>query len=205
MFPRLLSFSVAFVAAALAASPAAAGLSEVGAHMRAARTMTAEFTQTSASGQVLKGKLILARPGKVRFQYEPGVPLLVVSNGSMLSMIDYEVDQVSRWPIRSTPLAVFLDPDKELERYATVLPQRDARSVEVMARDPKHPEYGTLTMVFDRDPAAPGGLSLSSWRVLDAQGNLTRVNLSNVRFNVPVADYNFGFRDPRPRRQGGRL
>ena len=61
-----------------------------------------------------------------------------------------------------------------------------ADSLTVEARDRKHPEYGIITMYFDRDAAAPGKLALAGWNVVDAQGNTTRVALSDVRFNVDV-------------------
>ena len=49
------------------------------AYIRAVTTLTADFTQTDRSGQTLTGKLTLKQPGKIRFQYQKGVPLLIVS------------------------------------------------------------------------------------------------------------------------------
>ena len=157
--------------------------------------MTAAFTQTAANGTTLTGKLLLARPGKIRFQYDKA-PLLVVADGKRLSVVDYEVAQVSQWPIKSTPLGVLLDGDADLARYAHVSGVV-ANGVLVEARDTNHPEYGAITLVFARDAAAPGGLSLTGWTSLDAQNNRTEVALSDVRYNVAVAGSNFAFRDPR--------
>ena len=82
---------------------------------------------------------------------------------------------------------------------------RQARSpggdnvVSVEVRDTKHPEYGVITLIFVRDPSAPGGLELSSWVALDAQNKRTTVRLSNQRYGVAVPDSAFNFRDPRSR------
>lgn len=190
------------VAAFTVAAPAQASLPEVSAHFRATQTMTADFVQTSASGAVARGKLTLARPGKVRFQYEPSVPLLIVADGKSLAMIDYEVAQVSKWPIGGTPLAALLDPNADVGKYGRILAPGQGGMpgfVTVESKDKKHPEYGTMTLYFARDGKAPGGLSLSGWRVLDAQGNTTQVQLSNVRFNVAVDKSAFTYRDPRQR------
>ena len=46
---------------------------------------------------------------------------------------------------------------------------------------------------------------LSAWRVLDAQGNVTQVQLANTRFNVAVDKTAFTYRDPRPRAARGRV
>ncbi len=191
-----------FAAMALWATPAFASLSEVSAHLTAARTMTADFVQTAAGGSVARGTVTLARPGRVRFEYDPSVPMLVVANGRTLTMIDYEVAQVSSWPIRGTPLAVLLDPTISLNGFAKILGPDEGGLpgfVTVQARDRKHPEYGVLTLYFARDGQAPGGLTLSAWRALDAQGTMTQVQLSRVQYNVAVSKAKFTYRDPRAR------
>ena len=52
--------------------------------------------QTGPDGRQMRGAMTLARPGKVRFQYEPTVPFLVVADGRQVSLVDYEVAQVQR-------------------------------------------------------------------------------------------------------------
>ena len=70
----------------LATAPAAAaGLPEVQTHLRAVATMTADFSQTDQIGKTLTGTLSLKRPVRIRFQYEKGVPLLIVGDGTPFS------------------------------------------------------------------------------------------------------------------------
>ncbi|MFM9978344.1 MAG: LolA family protein [Sphingomonadaceae bacterium] len=193
---RIVTILAVTVAGPAAAQPA--DLSLVAAHLRSVTTMTADFAQTDRSGKTLKGALTLKRPGRIRFQYEPQVPLLIVGDGRALTFIDYSVKQVSRWPIGNSPLAVLLDPSRNLDAVAQIMPSADSRIVLAEARDPKHPEYGTITLAFARDSAAPAGLRLQGWVALDAQNNRTTVRLSNQRFNLPVSDQAFRWRDPRP-------
>ena len=40
--------------------------------------------------------------------------MLIVGDGKALTLIDYEVRQVQRWPIGNSPLAVLLDPNQDL-------------------------------------------------------------------------------------------
>ncbi|WP_293880780.1 outer membrane lipoprotein carrier protein LolA [Sphingomonas sp.] len=173
-------------------------LTAVSAHLKAVQTMTADFAQTDRSGKVLTGQLTLKRPGKIRFQYQAGVPILIVGDGKSLTFIDYSVKQVSRWPIGNSPLGVLLDPSKDLTRFARILDTGDNRIVLAEARDPRHPEYGAITLAFAREPGAPGGMRLQGWVTLDSQNNRTSVRLSNQRFNIPVSDGAFAWRDPRP-------
>jgi outer membrane lipoprotein-sorting protein len=188
--------AAAFLPLSPVSAQAAAPLSQVTAHLKAVDTMTANFSQTGRGGQTLNGVLTMKRPGKVRFQYAKGVPLLIVGDGKALTMIDYQVKQVSRWPIGNSPLSVLLNPNQDLARIATVT-RNDAQVLLVSARDPKRPEFGTITISFAKVPSAPAGLMLQGWTMVDAQNARSTVQLSNQRFNVAVADTAFRYVDPR--------
>lgn len=191
-------------AAAVSVTPAAAqaapnpDVDRAVAALRAITTMRADFVQTDRNGQRLTGVITLQRPGKIRFQYQPGVPFLIVSDGAALTMIDYEVRQVSRWPIRNSPLGALLDPNKDVARFARLLPTGSPDVLSMEIKDPRHPEYGTLTMVMVRKASAPGGLQLDSWVALDSQNHRTTVRLSNQQYGVSVPANTFRYNDPRP-------
>ena len=190
--------TAALIAPAPILAQATSPLSQVSAHLKAVNTMVADFVQTDRAGRSINGKLTLKRPGKIRFQYQKGYPVLIVGDGRALTMIDYEVRQVSRWPIGNSPLGVILNPDKDLSRVATVI-QNDPQVLVVRARDPKKPEYGTITLAFTKSGGAPAGLMLRGWTTIDAQNNRTTVKLANQQFNVAVADSAFRWNDPRPK------
>jgi outer membrane lipoprotein-sorting protein len=189
---------VAIVAAIapVVAAPAT-DLAAVQRHLQSIRTMTADFTQTDRNGKVLTGVLTLKQPGKIRFQYEKGVPILIVAEGGALTFIDYSVNQVQRWPIKNSPRGVLLDPGRDISRYAKVMPTSNDRVISVEANDPKHPEYGRITLVFARDPSAPAGLELQGWVALDSQNNRTTIRLSKQRYGVDIGDNMFRWNDPR--------
>jgi outer membrane lipoprotein-sorting protein len=170
-------------------------------HMKAVGTMSANFTQTDRSGGTLTGKLLLKRPGQVRFEYQKDVPLLIVADGRALTMVDYEVKQVQRWPIRNSPLAALLDPGQDLARFGKILPTGTSDVVSVEVRDPKRPEYGTITMIFVDKPGAPGGLTLNGWVALDSKNNRTTIRLNNITYNGMIAKNAFTWKDPRPVRR----
>jgi outer membrane lipoprotein-sorting protein len=199
MLAPALAAGVALAAPAIAQS--ANALSAIQSHLKSTGSMTADFVQTDRNGQRLSGQLTLKRPGKIRFQYQKDVPMLIVGDGSSLTMIDYQVKQVQRWPVKNSPLSALLDPDRDLSQYATLMPTSTDDVVSVEVRDPKRPEYGTITMVFVRDGAAPAGLRLRGWVALDSQNNRTRIDLTNQKFNVAVADSAFKWTDPRPKQR----
>jgi len=178
--------------------PAQDTLNSVVAALRGISTLKADFIQTDRNGQRLSGVLTLKRPGRIRFQYEAGVPLLIVSDGRALTLIDYEVNQVQRWPIRNSPLGALLDPNRDVSRYGTLQRTGNPDVVSIEVRDRSHPEYGVITLIFVRKASAPGGLELVSWVALDSQNKRTTIRLSNQRYGMAVADNEFRWKDPRP-------
>jgi outer membrane lipoprotein-sorting protein len=163
-------------------------------HLSAVQTMTADFTQTDAKGRVDGGTLQMKRPGRVRFAYSAG-DLLLVANGKTLTFVDYSVGQKSSWPLGRTPLGPLLSNSPDFDGKAEILPSNDSRVVVARARNAG--QYGQLTLAFLRNPSAPGGLQLYGWTAIDPQNHRTTVKLSNVRFNVAVADDAFTFADPK--------
>ena len=189
--------SATFALSAPAAAEDSADLAGAVAALRAITTMRADFIQADANGQRVKGVLTLKRPGRIRFQYEKGVPILIVSDGTALTFVDYQVRQVQRWPIKSSPLGALLDPKRDVAKYGRVIQTGSDRIVSIEVSDKARPEYGVITLVFTRKAGAPGGLELSSWAALDSQNRRTIVTLSNQQYGIPVADNTFRFNDPR--------
>jgi chaperone LolA len=196
---RSLAVLLAIPALAAAAPARADDLAQVQQHLASVTSMTASFAQQDRNGRVVTGEMTLKRPGKIRFQYQKGVPQLIVADGRSLYFIDYQVRQVNRWPIGNSPLAVLLNPKRDITRFAKLNPTGDPRVISIVVHDPDHPEYGRITMIFDKNASAPGGLMLQGWVALDSQNNVTRIRLSNQRFNADIADGAFRWNDPRQR------
>jgi len=190
--------ALAVAPSALSAQAAPAGLAQVQSHLRAVTTMTARFTQTDRRGRALNGTLTIKRPGRIRFDYGRSANMLIVGDGRALTFIDYDVGQRQRWPINDSPLSVLLNPNQDLSRFSRVV-RNDAEVLMIEARDPRRREFGTITIAFAKVASAPAGLMLQGWNTRDAQNNLTSVRLSGQRFNVPVADSAFRYREPQRR------
>jgi len=193
-FARALMPAVVIAAAVPAAAADSPDLARLKAHIGSVQTMTASFVQTDARGRSAAGTLQLKRPGKVRFQYGSG-DLLLVADGKQLWFLDYQVGQKNHWPLNRTPLGVLLSGSPDLKGRAQIVPNPDSRVVSVRARDPA--QYGSLTLVFLRSAAAPGGLQLYGWTAVDGQNYRTTVKLSNVRYNVAVPESAFTFAEPK--------
>ena len=189
--------SLAVPSATAEAQSRSADLDRAVRALRAISTMRADFTQTDRAGNVLSGELTLRNPGRIRFEYGRGANMLVVSDGKALTLVDYEVNQVERWPISNSPLGALLNPNSEMSRYGTVESAPGASTVSIRVRDPNRPEFGAITLIFTENGSAPGNLQLTNWVAIDSQNNRTTVRLRNHRYGVSVPDSAFTYRDPR--------
>src|SRR6476659_9556297 len=58
-----------------------AAIDEIGSYINGFRSLQGEFTQVSPKGTVSKGVFYLSKPGKMRFEYSPPNPFIIVSDG----------------------------------------------------------------------------------------------------------------------------
>jgi outer membrane lipoprotein-sorting protein len=188
---------VAIIASAPVLAAESPDLARLKAHLAAVQTMTADFSQTDAKGQVATGTLEMKRPGRIRFAYSGG-DLLLVADGQRLTFLDYSVGQKSSWPLARTPLGPLLSASPDFNGKAEILPSADRRVV--VARAKSSGQYGQLTLAFLRNGSAPGGLELYGWTAIDPQGHRTTVRLSNIRFNVAVPDSAFTYAEPKKKK-----
>ncbi|MBO6504717.1 MAG: outer-membrane lipoprotein carrier protein LolA [Kordiimonadaceae bacterium] len=169
-------------------------------YMDTVQSLEADFIQYAPDGGVAKGKLSLARPGRVRFDYEDDIPFLVVADGKTLNFIDYEIGQVTRWPVGDTPLRALLGGSTDLASIGAnieVAPFDNPELVALHAVDVERPELGHITVYFQQQPYVDQKLRLLRWDVTDAQGQITSVELLDSKINVELAEKLWEFDDPR--------
>lgn len=168
----------------LAAAPLSArdraDIERVNQYLNSIETLEADFIQAGSDGQLAEGKLYLRRPGRLRFQYAPPSPLLLVGDGLWLVLYDRELDQVSRWPLNDTPLAPLVKDNVDLNGGTRVTEvRRNPGTLGLTLVDPEKPEEGSVTVIFSEPP-----LTLRQWRIIDAQGSTVDVALRNLQLNV---------------------
>lgn len=171
-----------------------ADLARVEAYLNGVKTVRARFMQISSTGELAEGDFYLLRPGKMRIQYSPPVPILIVADGTWLIYYDRELEQVSYIPLDSTPAGILVaDKISLLSDDVTVTGfEHQAGMVRVTLVRTDSPEEGSLTLVFSDQP-----LALRKWAVVDAQGVVTNVSLIDAHFDVPLDPNLFRFKNPK--------
>lgn len=175
-------------------------LKSVQTYMETVNTLEADFVQRAPNGNLARGTLFMARPGKIRFDYKDDIPFLVVADGKTLNFVDYEIGQITKWPVKDTPLRALLGSSTDLasvNAHIEAEPSGLKGLIALSARDADKPELGEITVYFEEAPDLAGGLKLLSWVVLDAKGEVTTVELSRQAANIELAENLWEFEDPR--------
>jgi outer membrane lipoprotein-sorting protein len=151
------------------------------------------FVQTDPRGAVSEGSFYLHRPGKARFAYDPPSGLTIASNGKIVAVVDTHLRTFQSYPLRLTPLSLFLARDVRLDRGVAVTKvTRLADGFSIVARDGRKQAEGRITLTFAQAP-----LRLTGWTVTDAQGAATRVRLAGFAPSGPLDPALFELSDPR--------
>jgi outer membrane lipoprotein-sorting protein len=168
-------------------------LARIETYLSAIVTMDARFLQV-ANGRMAEGRVTMARPGKMRIDYDPPVPVQMIANGIWVLYFDKKLNQTSYIPAARTPLAVLLRDRVKLDDKVTVTKvERSPSAARISLVLSDSPESGTLTVVFEDAP-----LRLVKWELLDAAGTQIEVALLDPRFGVPLDHAQFDIADPRP-------
>lgn len=106
----LLGASVAWAAPVPAALSAqdTLELQRIAAYLNGIRTMTARFQQIANNGALSTGLLWVARPGRMRFEYDPPNAITLLADSTSVYYWDKQLGQVSKYDLRSTPAWFFL-------------------------------------------------------------------------------------------------
>ena len=189
-----LSLSVAYAAAPVGSAKLTetdkADLKRIADYFNTVRTMQGRFLQVAPDGSAAEGKIYMTRPGRFRFEFDPPVPMLIVSDGAYIIMEDRELKTVERIPLGATPLDLLLRDTVNFDDSIGVAKvERGAAILRVTLFAPDRPKEGALTIVFGDKP-----LEFAGWTVTDAQGKDTAITLSKIDVNPQINPrlYNYG-------------
>lgn len=181
----------------LSALPASAqvnagDLVRISNYLNGISTMEGTFVQVGPDGDLSEGLFYMRRPGRIRFEYRPPNPTLIVADGFWVGVYDTLDNTLDRFPLNETPLDLLLRERVNLREEGAVRSiERSQGQLRVTAIDPDASDQGSITMVFTDNP-----LELTQWIVVDAEGLATTVALSEIRRNVKLDPNLFFIEDP---------
>jgi outer membrane lipoprotein-sorting protein len=182
-------FSSSACAAELSAEDRAT-VAAVEAALNEIRSLKSRFLQISSNGGMAGGTLYLKRPGRLRIEYDPGVPVMLIANNGWLIEIDTKLATATHIPLSRTPANILVAERIRLSGDVIVTSVTRQRGVVRIGLVRKGSEdEGRLALVFQDPP-----LELRQWVVTDAQGIETRVSLldpeKGVNLDEKLFEYN---------------
>ncbi|MDP2621800.1 MAG: outer-membrane lipoprotein carrier protein LolA [Hyphomicrobiales bacterium] len=155
---------------------------QINAYINSLGSVKGRFTQIGPDGEFAEGNFYLQRPGRMRFEYSPPNPILVVADGFWVGIEDRKLQSTQKYPLVTTPLSLLLGKRVDLFKDARIVGfERRLGDIEVTVEAASGSAPGQLTLIF-------GGpiFALKQWTVVDAQGLTTQVAVFDL-----VAGLNF--------------
>ena len=188
---RLATASLLLVACAsfgvLDGAPVAARAAELSAEQRdavqqitgyfnAMRTLQGEFMQVGPKGHISTGIFHIAKPGRMRFEYAPPNPFVVVADGTWVTIRNNAKDTADQYPLSATPLRLVLAEEVDLLSDAKIIEVEQAEGMTTLTLEDKDKLVpGHLVLIFDEQRD-----QLQQWIIVDGQGRRTTISLTDM-------------------------
>jgi outer membrane lipoprotein-sorting protein len=168
-----------------------ADLKRVSDYLNSISSMQAGFVQVGPNGELDQGVVYARKPGRMRFEYAPPSPYLIVSDGQTIAVANSQLRTVDRYPLLENPLSVILKETIDLAKDANVVAvDHQSGTLRVTARQESGPLKGQVTLIF-ADPA----IELRQWIITDAQGLQTMIALKDMKTQVQLDPSKFLLQD----------
>lgn len=188
----LAALLLSFPAAADDAAKNKADIAKAENYLQGLDTARARFVQTTHNGAQLVGTFYLDRPGKLKFEYDPPIEDFVVADGLFIYFYDAEAGQQTNAPIGQTLADFILRDNIKLSGDVTIKDiKRGGGLLQITLIQTADPESGTLILGFEEEP-----FQLKKWRVVDAQGLITEVELFYLKTDITHTSGLFAYVDP---------
>jgi outer membrane lipoprotein carrier protein len=169
---------------------AAGGLATLEAFLDGVQSLTASFKQEiwNADQELLQtdtGSLSLKRPNRFRWTYVEPTELIVVADGSKLSIYDVELEQVTVAPFDSVGAnpAMLLSGGRNVSEQFEVVATTRADGLDWVKLVPRAAGSDFTSVLIGFSGTAPRRLEL-----VDGLNYVTRIELDNLDVNPVLAD-----------------
>ncbi|MCA3554424.1 outer-membrane lipoprotein carrier protein LolA [Aestuariivirga sp.] len=153
----------------------------ISGYLNSFRTLQGEFTQISPKGNMSQGIFYISKPGKMRFEYAPPNPFLIVADGTWLTIKNVKKEKGDQFPLSQTPLRLVLGDKVDILGDTKIIDFQDQDGIITVTVEDKKNTLGNgqLTLVYDQVRNA-----LQQWIVTDSKGRKTSVSLENLQAGI---------------------
>ena len=164
-------------------------IERINAYLNEIKTLRADFLQVATNGEIASGKLYMSRPGKIRFEYKPPSPILILSDGTFLIYIDKHLEGMTHFFLSNSPISFLVKKSVRITDDTEIISfSQKANIIRIKLAKLNQIDKGTITLNFTNQP-----FDLRKWVVTDPQGVETTVILSNMEKNITLNPKLFEF------------
>jgi outer membrane lipoprotein-sorting protein len=153
---------------------------KVNAYLSRIQTLVGNFVQVGPDGSRSTGDFYIQKPGKVRFEYNPPVPIEIIADGTSIAVRDSKLSTQDTYFLSQTPLRHLLSDKIDLLKDTNLIAVHADEMFVTLVIEEKHAIAGThrLMLMFGAKD-----LQLRQWTVTDPQGYDTTVAVYNLDSN----------------------
>jgi len=152
------------------------------------KNLSAKFIQESHNKNIVEGKFLLSRPGKMRIEYLAKPKIVIIVNGSVLSYYDTELDEISFIRTNTTPASFltrknisFLAKDVEIKSF-----YNSKNYLKISVEKKNHKESGEFSLIFSKNP-----IRFEKMEVKNDLDQVTTITLYDIDLKSNIKDSNF--------------
>jgi outer membrane lipoprotein-sorting protein len=151
-------------------------IQQITGYFNGMRTLQGEFMQVGPKGHISTGVFHISKPGRMRFQYAPPNPFVVVADGTWVTIKNNAKDTADQYPLSATPLRLVLAEEVDLLSEAKILSVEQVDGMTTVTLEDKDQLVpGHLVLIFDEQRE-----ELQQWIIVDGQGRRTTISLTEM-------------------------
>jgi outer membrane lipoprotein-sorting protein len=151
-------------------------IQQITGYFNGMRTLQGEFLQVGPKGHISTGVFHISKPGRMRFQYAPPNPFVVVADGTWVTIKNNAKDTADQYPLSATPLRLVLAEEVDLLSEAKILSVEQVDGMTTVTLEDKDQLVpGHLVLIFDEQRE-----ELQQWIIVDGQGRRTTISLTEM-------------------------
>lgn len=166
----------------------------ISAYLNGFTTLKGGFVQLDSHGALSQGTFYISKPGKMRFEYKPPSPTLIVADGHSVAVANLRLNTVDRYALADTPLGVILGDKVDIRHDPQLVAvQHQPGLILIGLRTSKNRSQANIWLTFTEPQ-----YELRQWSVTDEQGVTTTVTLRGLTTGMMLSPSLFLLPQPNP-------
>ncbi len=152
-------------------------VARVNTYLSHTQMLSGNFIQVGPDGKRTKGDFYIAKPGRMRFEYDDPTPVELIADGQAVVVRDRKLATQDLYPLSQTPLRFLLSNHVDLIKDTSLISvSSDDKFVAIVAEEDNDLIGNSRLMIM----FSAKDMQLKQWTITDPQGYDTTVAVYNL-------------------------